>query len=53
MPWIRAGEQETLQWRLKRLWRRVDRRLGGDPARRIALGFSFSLLVTAFVLVIH
>jgi hypothetical protein len=32
--------------------RRVDRRLGGDGPRRLALAFSFSLLVTAAVLVI-
>lgn len=53
MPWVRAGHQETLSWRLRRLLRRLDRRLGGDPGRRIALAFSFSLLVTAFVLVLH
>jgi hypothetical protein len=53
MPWIRFGEQETLNWRLRRLVRRIDRRVGGDPPRRLALAFSLSLVVTALVLVIQ
>jgi hypothetical protein len=53
MPWIRSGEQETLKWRLKRMLRRIDRRLGGDAPRRLALAFSLSLVLTAVVLVVH
>ena len=53
MPWVRTGETDTVTWRLKSAWRRIDRRLRGNGTRRIALAFSAGLVVVAIVLVVH